>query len=380
MKSLERSPSKHELYKSFRDYCVGYEEDWAECQKEHLGNTKSEIVKSISKSKPTLSPVSEALLSARAHYTKLIKDEITRKIHPIGVKIVDAGSDTAKSDIDLNVMVDISDSRVNADTFKTLMDTADTIRKSASCHWEIPGLSLDKTLDINIYPPTILHMSKTGSLGSLKDYVLRSGDTVCLIPTLSTPELIKNFIVQDYRYIMRSPKTDLNGYSNAYKYNVIPSLMQILSLKNINISDEAHRQSIASGYNSHIHKMIDANSIGPEMYFGISTIIYVVWHMQLKNHVDPKILSILAIGAYIENCRLYKRTQKQKYALRANHARANMQSAIKYLDSTNAEHKAILSMLDEQRKSDIPCHGVKGGGGGKNRKKRSVRRRKTSGI
>ena len=66
--------------------------------------------------------------------------------------------------------------------------------------------------------------------------------------------------------------------------------------------------------------MVEDNHIGPEMYFTYSSILFVVWFLQLKHNVHKSLLKKIAPIVKKEQQILYKITKKMKYKERAREA------------------------------------------------------------
>lgn len=64
-------------------------------------------------------------------------------------------------------------------------------------------------------------------------------------------------------------------------------------------------------FNKRLSRLVNYNNIGPEMYLSISSIIIVVWHLQMGNKLSQNTLRSLAPVSYKENLILYQRSKKR---------------------------------------------------------------------
>jgi hypothetical protein len=187
--------------------------------------------------------------------------------------------------------------------------------------WKIK--SIEKTLDINYYPPALLNISdKKLNI----HYILVSKnknknnmyDTIW-IPQLKNKTLYKNFynkeisLLEDYENKYNNHNTHI--FYSKYEKKTINCLNKLINnqliYKKNNYEDD---QEI----NNNIHCLVKNFHIGPEMYFTYSSVLLIVWLSQLNHKIPINIIKKLAPIAIKEHKILYKITKKDKYLNRIN--------------------------------------------------------------
>jgi predicted nucleic-acid-binding protein len=239
------------------------------------------------------------------------------------IKTMPTGSNNLSSDIDMQVMLNINcciNHNINKQDLQVLIKKTNDILTNGIKMWSLSNHSISDALDINIYPPTIINyfekcdskpISKIND--SIKKYLYMSPDekTCCLHPILTTDKLIKSFLKKEVRLIKNKYDNNTPKYYKKYEKKIAPSLLKLF---NNTMEDKK--------INTLLNIIVKYNNIGPEMYFSLSTIIYVVWVLQMKMKMvttqEKKDISIYAIISYFENKHHFDTSKKQKYKDRAD--------------------------------------------------------------
>lgn len=249
-------------------------------------------------------------------YVSQMMNSLEKKIGTCCSTVYPTGSSNLGSDIDIQVVFDIS--RDNSLEFYTR--AVDLIQEEIAIAEDEWGGDLNRKLDVNFYPGSLFHfMSKRIQCNN--NFLVETNSTdkkkvkICFIPRYETPELREQFIFHDCKAISKkiTPTTQksLNTFYNNYKTLTAKCLYKLIkNCKTPSLTPVQHNQLILC-----LNKLAN---IGPEMYLSVGSVIFVVWHMQMKNKLPSKLASLLSISAYMENHQLYKQTGKQKYKIRSD--------------------------------------------------------------
>lgn len=234
-----------------------------------------------------------------------IKKNIKKKI-----KIYPTGSKKISSDIDIQIALDLS-LKINKEFFDNLIDIIIKNIKYADNIWgEFPN-----RLDVNFYPSCLFNFFSESS----KDYngLIVSKGNCCWVPILDNKDLAYEFLVCDIKRINKNYKHNLNEFYKLYKENISKAVYKLYSnYKKCYIEAKQHNELIL--------ELTKYNEIGPEMYYSVGSIIFVVWFLQLGNHLPKKLIKYLSIPSYLENKILFQKTKKQKYFERMNNSKKYM--------------------------------------------------------
>jgi hypothetical protein len=254
-------------------------------------------------------------------YQKLINEckclEYNKKTNIDDLLIIyPTGSHNLSSDIDVQINININ---LYKDK-KGLMELVNTIIFFLNFYkklWKVE--SIERVLDINFYPPTILNFVKNKKKSK---YVLFSNNQTNKYITIWKPQftnktLIDLFVKKEQEYLNLVTNTNTKKYYKMYNKIILNCLFDLLECYKGN---ECHDQD----FNSKLLCLIQYNNIGPEMYKTYSSILIVVWHLQMKNKVPLKIKRICCKIAYKENRHLYLETKKQKYKDRYEYCKKYM--------------------------------------------------------
>jgi len=234
------------------------------------------------------------------------KDTSKRKL-----KIIPTGSKNLSSDIDIQITLNFS-SNVKVVFFKYVIDMIIKHIKIADKIWgEFPT-----RLDVNFYPFGLFNFVNSKiSYDGLS--VSKNGNNCCWIPVLDNQDLTYQFLKRDIKRINKKYKPNLQNFYNFYKENITESFFALYNNFKNNIIDPEEHNNLILDLTKH-------NEIGPEMYFSVGSIIFVVWYIQMGNELPPTLKKYLSIPSYLENNRLYKETGKEKYKIRSEISKENM--------------------------------------------------------
>jgi len=234
--------------------------------------------------------------------TEIKEDTSVRKL-----KIIPTGSKNLSSDIDIQVLLNLS-MPVKQGFFSHVIDMITKHVKIADDIWgEFPN-----RLDVNYYPFGLFNFVSGRSRDHPRfDGLLISPTTkmCCWVPVLKNKDLAYDFLKVDTGRVNKKYKPNLKKFYELHKGNVQTSFFQLYNdYKNETLEIVEH--------NKHILNLTKYNEIGPEMYFSVGSIIFVVWYIQLGNKMNSDLIKYLSIPSYLENKILYERTGKDKYKYR----------------------------------------------------------------
>ena len=243
------------------------------------------------------------------------------------INVYPTGSNKLSSDIDTQIAINITK---NLD-IKNLRNVVDYIIKMLNDSrklWNIK--SVEKTLDINYYPPTLFNMTdvdilKSHYISSQKDKKIKKMYHTVWFPQLEHNKLYKKFYDTEMERLENYEKkynyTNTANYYEKYSDKKVECLFKLINnIKKYKKGNYEHDEEI----NDSILCLVEHNHIGPEMHFTYSSILFVVWFLQLKHNVPKPLLKKIAPIVKKEQQILYKITKKQKYKDR-------MQSIDKYI-------------------------------------------------
>tara|TARA_B110000259_G_C13926228_1_gene366961 strand:+ start:35 stop:961 length:927 start_codon:yes stop_codon:yes gene_type:complete len=248
----------------------------------------------------------------------IFSDEVNYKIKNccINKKLINVfptGSKHLHSDIDTQISIDIS-RIINPDKIESIIIFIIKILVDSSKLWKIK--SIEKSLDINYYPPTLFNIS---SKKIKSHYILLNRDNTGMyktvwIPQFTNDELYKNFFKEEMMKLENYKKkydfTNTNDYYtkyNKYKINALVDLIRNIKIyKKNNIENDKK-------INNNILLLTKYSHIGAEMYFTYSSTLFVVWFLQMKNKVPISLIKKIAPIVAKEQIEMYKITKKKKY-------------------------------------------------------------------
>lgn len=238
-------------------------------------------------------------------------------------KIYPTGSKNLSSDIDIQIVMNLT-SKIDKHLLEKIVDNVvESIKKADSIWGEFPN-----RLDVNFYPSGLFnfvtnkHKTYPGLMMSKHD------NNCCWIPILDDPELIRDFVSKDLSLVNKNYRPRLASFYKNYKQNITDYWMRLYH----NYQEDV---LIPSQHNKMILKLVKHNEIGPEMYFSVGSIIFVVWYIQMKNDIPPYVKKYLSISSYVENNNLYQRTGKEKYKIRRDLSK-------KYMDKKLAKEMGVV--------------------------------------
>ena len=260
----------------------------------------------------------------------IYSDEVNYKIENCCINknlinVFPTGSKNLHSDIDTQISIDIS-SIINTDKIESIIIFIIKILFDSKKIWKIK--SIEKSLDINYYPPTLFNISskKINSHYILYNEHKNSKDKngkykTVWIPQFTNDELYKNFFDEEMMKLNNYEKkynyTNTTKYYNKYKKYKIDALVNLIKnikkYKKNNIKDNEQ-------INNNILQLTKYSHIGPEMYFTYSSTLFVVWFLQMKNKVPLSLIKKLAPIVVKEQKEMYKITKKKKYKERLEEA------------------------------------------------------------
>ena len=282
---------------------------------------------------PDIAIQEKFLINGTRHiYTSFICDSIARSCNKRQelVLIFPTGSNNVSSDIDVQVCFNLC-----ADTSqKQLRSVISIIEKtlnSGQIMWGIRD-ALSTLLDINFYPGTLINFtSDFACLSNGCVYKGVDGRTVCFRPKLNTKAQIQDFVYRDFGWNRNHPDyedlgdVDMSKYYSIYKSHIIPNIVELWSACGGDITNKNNvKRLIGSAFNDLLFEIVRFNKLADEVYLSISSIILVVWHMQMGNKLPIPHLSILAVNAFIEQYEMYKNSEKEKYHKRMMYAASKM--------------------------------------------------------
>ena len=220
--------------------------------------------------------------------------------------IYPTGSKNLTSDIDVQINININKFN-NKNNLKILVNNIIKYLNEYKKLWKIE--SIERVLDINFYPPTILNYVLNKTSNKYVYFSSKQNNKYITLwkPQLNSKELIDEFTKKELDYLKVDTNTNTKKYYKLYNNVIIDCFFKLINCyKNTQkLTDKE--------FNSNLLCLIQYNAIGPEMYKTYSSILLVVWHLQMKNNIPLKLKQICSKIAYKENNELYKLTKKQKY-------------------------------------------------------------------
>ena len=242
----------------------------------------------------------------------LYMNSIIKKINKLSSECLDiypTGSLKLTSDKDIQITLNINKCN-SVKLLKNLITKIFGVIKRANKDWN--SKDFEYLLDIHFYPPTLLNFIELRQKSKGTKYIRvatksRKYKNIIFIPQIQTPELVKDFQKKELAKLKTKIKENTTLYYTKYIDDVVSCLYTIIECYkgNIKLSNQE--------FNDYLHCLTKYNNIGPEMYRTISSIIIVVWHLQMRNKLSKKMLQSLAPIAYKENKILYKKSKEQKY-------------------------------------------------------------------
>ena len=246
----------------------------------------------------------------------LYMDMMIKKINKLScdcLNIYPTGSLRLTSDKDIQISINI-DKCNSVKLLKDLISKIFDVIKRANKDWN--SKDFEYLLDIHFYPPTLLNFMELKHKSKGTKYIRVATKSrghkknIIFIPQIQTPELVKDFQKKELTKLKTKIKEDTTLYYTKYIDDIAFCLYTIIECYkgNIKLSNQE--------FNDYLHCLTKYNNIGPEMYRTISSIIVIVWHLQMRNKLSKKMLQVLTPIACKENKMLYKESKKQKYKLR----------------------------------------------------------------
>ena len=237
---------------------------------------------------------------------------IIKKIDKLNCECLDiypTGSLKLTSDKDIQITLNINKWN-SIKLLRNLIDKIFEVIKKANKDWN--SKNFEYLLDIHFYPPTLLNFMELKKKSKGTKYIRIASNSgkyknIIFIPQIQTPELVKDFQKKELAKLKTKIKENTLLYYTKYIDDIASCLYTIIKCYkgNIKLSNQE--------FNDYLHCLTKYNNIGPEMYRTISSIIVIVWHLQMRNKLSKKMLRALAPIAYKENKMLYKKSKKKKY-------------------------------------------------------------------
>ena len=230
------------------------------------------------------------------------------------VTVFPTGSNDLHSDIDTQIAIEINH-KVKLNDLNKMIRFIIKILNDSKKLWNIE--SVEKSLDINYYPPTLFNIS----MKKIDSHYILLGKTnnsdkyqTVWIPQLKDKENYKLFFDAEMEklkdYETKYNYTNTNKYYKLYTNNKIKCLGNLILKKDYyEKNNKEHDKEI----NDNILCLTEYKHIGPEMHFTYSSILFVVWFLQLGHKVSKRLLRKIAPIVVKEQNELYKITKKEKY-------------------------------------------------------------------
>lgn len=235
--------------------------------------------------------------------------------------IYPTGSNKLSSDKDIQISIDI-EKYSTIDTIKSIVRNIVKVIQFANKQWK--QNNIEYLLDIHFYPPTLLNHIPLKSKNGKNKYILVGKSTdnrtlpIVFVPQLSNETLVNNFQKSELKLLEKNTKEDTHKYYSRYVPDVANCLNELICCYQGKIKMSPQE------FNERLFCLVNYNNIGPEMYLSISSIIIVVWHLQMGNKLSQKLLRCFAPVAYKENLAMYRQSKKDKYKKRYEYCRKFM--------------------------------------------------------
>ena len=253
-----------------------------------------------------------------SYITQKLENTINSKMDAI--KVIPTGSNNVGSDIDTQIMINVENfTKLTTLKRRSIIKNIISILKDGQKLWGVKSIA--NSLDINLYPATILNYTSKNQKQSKLLYINVKNNFTCFRPQLSTLELSDDFIRNDYINTRKISKANMLKYYDVYQRYVAHTLYKLTKICNDNI--KMPQEDI----NKYIFELVKYNYLADEVYLSVSSIIMVVWHQQMKNVIrNKKELSVLSVCSFVENYDMFMKTKKEKYSNRYLYALSNIQT------------------------------------------------------
>jgi hypothetical protein len=248
------------------------------------------------------------LNGARFVYSRFMQEQLEATDEATTyVRVVPTGSTKLTSDIDMQVMLNLCLPKPLTELERLVENICQVLRQGAQM-WHVNDLA--QTIDINIYPPTLINFVQ-GECQLPVERVYKNHGQTCFRPQLDTLALRKDFVIRDTKHLFQGVETKTWQYYREYKEHVAKKLIAT-------IEQLSQPQDRVNGFswNSRLFQLVEYNVHAPEVYLSISSIIFVVGYMQMGLEISDDDLKALGVVAYLENKIMFRRTNKDKYKVR----------------------------------------------------------------
>ena len=222
-------------------------------------------------------------------------------IYPVGLT-------NLTSDKDIQITFNLN-CKENNNFFQKIIDKTSFVIKNGFKVWKTTNLL--NLIDTNFYPPSLLNFVTKVNKSYNNKYIKTLKDKekiiTIFIPQFKSDESIKQFKKCEIIHLEKQKKENINKFYKNYKNETGICFKKMIDCyqNKLKLSDIE--------FNDLICCLVKYNNIGPEMYFTVSSIIIVVWHLQMKGKLSKNELQIMAPIAYKENKSMYLKTKKEKY-------------------------------------------------------------------
>lgn len=233
------------------------------------------------------------------------------------IMIYPTGSNNFTSDIDVQFSLNLCDAW-DAKQIQEIARLISQVREQGASVWSVAlgvGVNLNEVLDVNFYPPTIFNYAANEKCISdnLKENLL-------LLPHNYSQRVIAvwrpcfeqmEFLVDDLiQTAFALDTTRVDTYYVKYEKEIAKNLQDLLNA--------AKDGTLGCENKNELVKMLTHyNPIGPEMYYSVCNIIFVVFCLQMGGDLlSCEDLMRCACVAAIENYFHYITNKKEKYAQR----------------------------------------------------------------
>ena len=258
---------------------------------------------------------------------------------PSFLKVVPTGSTNVTSDIDTQIMVNIyAFSRSSEVKRSSILQNIVRILSDGKQLWHVDSIA--ESLDINLYPAALINYEEVKPDVSpiIRSWLYygkgKDNTMVCFRPQLQNITLREEFIRNDHQNTKKRSVADMNTYYTYY--------CQYTSAALLKLTHEYELPGSAKEINDLIFELVHFNQYADEVYFAVSTIIIVVWHMQLGNPIrSRREMSALCVNAFVENYNMFRATKKDKYKQRYEYALRKI-IPNEYIGCLNQTHQNII--------------------------------------
>lgn len=256
-------------------------------------------------------------VSARHRLNQKLIARIQRATPHVKLTIAGFGSRHPWSDYDYQVSFDLLrlDFRAFASVVAAVQDARGSIAGLANDVFPNTRVPTDNLIEVNWYLPTLLFKAPSSRVRKLlrSKFAFATHGILALQPQLRGASG-EAFLVDDCLAVLRGRRVNLDSCYSRYA-QLWPTFVQIRGAL------EGTNQIADLDFNHLLLKLVQFNPVCADMYFGVSTILFVVVHMQAAGgRSKMKELDKLAIPAALENQLLYGRTGKGKYLARTKAA------------------------------------------------------------